>query len=105
MYCAGKFRGAKARGGGEAGSKILEKWQDGRLLRHVGGSCGLRARLLRFLDGPKQQRSASTLVDPPWVSNSTAFAYGLKTEPSLIGATLMTHAKFEVMCTRAPKSR
>ena len=28
------------RGGGAAVSKNMEKWQDGRLLRHLGGSCG-----------------------------------------------------------------
>ena len=44
---AGQFRGTKARGDGEAGSKNLDKWQDGRLLRHLGGLCGLRARLLQ----------------------------------------------------------
>ena len=54
----------KQRGDGEAGSKNLEKWQDGRLLRHLGGSCGLRARLLRCLDGPKQQRSATHTYGP-----------------------------------------
>ena len=53
-----KFHGTKACGDGEARSRNLEKWQDGRLLRHLGGTCGLRARLLRCLDGPKQQRSA-----------------------------------------------
>ena len=41
---------------GEADSKNLEKWQDGRLLRHLGGSCGLRVGLDRCLDGPEQQR-------------------------------------------------
>ena len=51
-------REAKAPRNGEAVSKNLEKWQDWQLLRHLGGSCGLRARLLRCLDGPKQQRSA-----------------------------------------------
>ena len=52
-------RGAKVPGVGEACAKNMEKWQDGRLLRHLGGSCGLRARLLRCLDGSKQQRSAT----------------------------------------------
>ena len=52
------------RGVGEAGSKPLGKWQDGRLLRHLGGSCGLRARLLRCPDGPKQQRSATHTYGP-----------------------------------------
>ena len=53
------------RGGGEAGSKKLEKWHDGRLLRHLGSSCGLRARLLRCLvDSPKQQRSATHTYGP-----------------------------------------
>jgi hypothetical protein len=56
VYCAGKFRGAKLHGDGEAHANNMEKWQDGRLLRHLGGSCGLRARLLRCLDGSKQQR-------------------------------------------------
>ena len=56
MYGAGKFRGAKLHGDGEAHANNMEKWQDGRLLRHLGGSCGLRARLLRCLDGSKQQR-------------------------------------------------
>ena len=45
------------RGDGEAHANNMEKWQDGRLLRHLGGSCGLRARLLRCLDGSKQQRN------------------------------------------------
>ena len=40
VYCAVKFRGAKLHGDGEAGSNNMEKWQDGRLLRHLGGSCG-----------------------------------------------------------------
>ena len=34
------------------------------LLRHLGGSCGLRARLLRCLDGPRQQRSATHTYGP-----------------------------------------
>ena len=42
------------RGDDEAHAKNLDKWQDGRLLRHLGGSCGLQARLLRYLDGPNQ---------------------------------------------------
>ena len=37
---------------------------DGRFLRHLGGSCGLRARLLRCLDSPKQQRSATHTYGP-----------------------------------------
>ena len=41
VYCAGKFRGAKLHRYGEVGSNNMEKWQDGRLLRHLGGSCGL----------------------------------------------------------------
>ena len=65
VYGAEKIRGTKARGDGEAVSKNLEKWQDGRLLRHLGGSCGRAAtRLLRFLDGPKQQRSATHTYGP-----------------------------------------
>ena len=43
-------------GDGEAHANNMEKWQDGRLLRHLGGSCGLRARLDRCLDGSEQQR-------------------------------------------------
>ena len=51
-----KFRGAKLHGDGEAHANNMEKWQDGRLLRHLGGSCGLRVGLDRCLDGSKQQR-------------------------------------------------
>ena len=57
-------RGAKVHGVGESHANNMEKWQHGRLLRHLGGSCGLRARLLRFLDGPKQQRSATLTCWP-----------------------------------------
>ena len=99
--------------GRRGGVENLGKWQDGRLLRHLGGSCGLRARLLptkvpRCLDGPKQQQSATHTYGPALgqqhrASRTASKLY--KTEPSLGGITLMTHAKFEViakliMCTR-----
>ena len=56
VYCSVKFRGAKLHGGGEAHANNMEKWQDGRLLCHLGGSCGLRVGLDRCLDGSEQQR-------------------------------------------------
>jgi hypothetical protein len=34
------------RGVGEAHANNIKKWQDGRLLRHLGGSCGLRRQLV-----------------------------------------------------------
>ena len=55
---------------------------------------------------PSSSEAQRTLMGPPWVSSSTVFhVRSQKTEPSLDGATLMTHAKFEViaklrMCTR-----
>ena len=51
-------------GDGEAHAQNLGKWQDGRLLCRLGGPCGLRARILRCLDDPKQQRSAAHTYGP-----------------------------------------
>ena len=78
-----KFRGTEARGDGEAVSKNLGKWQDGRLLQ----ICTSPRRLVRAASSPAKvprwpqaaaKCNAHTLMGPPWASSSTAFTHGLK---------------------------
>ncbi len=98
-------------GDGEEHANNMEKWQDGRLLRHLGGSCGLRARLLRCLDGSEQQRRDPHTSRAQRARGRCAivhlFTSGGLCLSSLGGATLMTHVKFGVIakliwCTRGP---
>ena len=60
------------------------------------------ARELAYCDAsmaPSSSEVQRTVMGPPWASSSTVL-HGLKTEPSLNGATLMTHAKFEVIAAK-----
>ena len=91
--------GTKARRDDEAVSKTWISGRMGDFYVTSEARAGCELAYLRFLDGPAQ--AAAKCNAHLWARLGSAvapcFTYGLKTEPGLGGATLMTHAKFEVI--------